>query len=221
LRIITFGTSGEIGSVVYDELSLNNEVIKISSKEFLNSEDKSDFLMKKINQKGSVDGIVWANGINFNDSISDIDLNKFDQIINANIKFILITLKSILGLNLINRNASLIIVSSIWEKYAKKNKLSYTISKTAISGLVKSLALDLADKNIRVNAVLPGVVDNTMTRNNLNPKQILKFEEATPGGKLINSLDVAHAINFLIDPKSKGINGQSIVVDNGWSINRD
>ena len=221
MRIITFGTSGEIGSVVYDELSLNNEVIKISSKEFLNSEDKSDFLMKKINQKGSVDGIVWANGINFNDSISDIDLNKFDQIINANIKFILITLKSILGLNLINRNASLIIVSSIWEKYAKKNKLSYTISKTAISGLVKSLALDLADKNIRVNAVLPGVVDNTMTRNNLNPKQILKFEEATPGGKLINSLDVAHAINFLIDPKSKGINGQSIVVDNGWSINRD
>jgi len=221
LRIITFGTSGKIGSVVYDELSLNNEVIKISSKEFLNSEDKSDFLMKKINQKGSVDGIVWANGINFNDSISDIDLNKFDQIIDANIKFIIITLKSILGLNLINRNASLIIVSSIWEKYAKKNKLSYTISKAAISGLVKSLALDLADKNIRVNAVLPGVVDNTMTRNNLNPKQILKFEEATPGGKLINSLDVAHAINFLIDPKSKGINGQSIVVDNGWSINRD
>ena len=221
MRIITFGTSGKIGSVVYDELSLNNEVIKISSKEFLNSEDKSDFLMKKINQKGSVDGIVWANGINFNDSISDIDLNKFDQIIDANIKFIIITLKSILGLNLINRNASLIIVSSIWEKYAKKNKLSYTISKAAISGLVKSLALDLADKNIRVNAVLPGVVDNTMTRNNLNPKQILKFEEATPGGKLINSLDVAHAINFLIDPKSKGINGQSIVVDNGWSINRD
>ena len=61
----------------------------------------------------------------------------------------------------------------------------------------------------------------SMTRNNLNSKQILKFEEATPGGKLINALDLAFVINFLLDPKSRGINGQSIVVDNGWSINRD
>ena len=126
-----------------------------------------------------------------------------------------------MALDLINRNASLIIVSSIWEKYAKRNKLSYTISKAAISGLVKSLALDLAENDIRVNAVLPGVVDNKMTRNNLNSKQILKFEEATPGGKLINALDLAFVINFLLNPKSRGINGQSIVVDNGWSINRD
>jgi len=221
LRIITFGSSGEIGSIVYDELSQNNEVIKISSKEFLESEDKSDFLIKKLTQTGSVDGIVWAHGVNFNDSISDVDFNKFDQIIDANIKFILITLKSLLALNLINRNASLIIVSSIWEKYAKRNKLSYTISKAAISGLVKSLALDLAENEIRVNAVLPGVVDNKMTRNNLNAKQILKFEEATPGGKLIKALDLTFVINFLLDPKSSGINGQSIVVDNGWSINRD
>jgi NADP-dependent 3-hydroxy acid dehydrogenase YdfG len=203
LRIITFGSSGEIGSVVYDELSQNNEVVKISSKEFLESVDKSDFLIKKLTQTGPVDGIVWAHGANFNDSISDVDFNKFDQIIDANIKFILI------------------IVSSIWEKYAKRNKLSYTISKAAISGLVKSLALDLVENEIRVNAVLPGVVDNKMTRNNLNAKQILKFEEATPGGKLINALDLAFVINFLLDPKSRGINGQSIVVDNGWSINRD
>ena len=221
MRIITFGSSGEIGSVVYDELSQNNEVIKISSKEFVESEVKSDFLIKKLTQTGSVDGIVWAHGVNVNDSISDVDFNKFDQIIDANIKFILLTLKSLLGLDLINRNASLIIISSIWEKYAKRNKLSYTISKAAISGLVKSLALDLAENEIRVNAVLPGVVDNKMTRNNLNAKQILKFEEATPGGKLINALDLAFIINFLLDPKSRGINGQSIVVDNGWSINRD
>ena len=65
----------------------------------------------------------------------------------------------------------MVIVSSIWEELTRENKLSYTISKAALSGLVKNVAYDLSSKNILINNVLPGVIDNEMSQKILLPEQ--------------------------------------------------
>ena len=61
-------------------------------------------------------------------------------------------------------NSKICILGSIWGLASKENKLSYTIAKSAITGLVKSLSIDLGKRNILVNSILPGVVESDMSR---------------------------------------------------------
>ena len=221
MKIILFGATGQIGSVINKRLSENFEIIQISSKKIITSANAEAEILNQVKNKNSIDGVIWSQGINQNDSILDFKLSQFEAMMDANLKFILNTIKAILDLELLKNPSSLVIISSIWQEFAKKNKLSYSISKAALSALVKSLALDLSERNIRVNSILPGVVDNEMTRQNLSQDEILKITDRTPGRKLISSLNIADTAHFLLDQKSQGINGQSIFVDNGWSINRD
>ena len=221
MKIILFGASGQIGSVVNKRLSENFEIIQISSKKIIASANAEAEILDQVKNKNSIDGVIWSQGINQNDSILDFKLSQFEAMMDANLKFVLNTIKAILDLELLKNPSSLVIISSIWQEFAKKNKLSYSISKAALSALVKSLALDLSERNIRVNSILPGVVDNEMTRQNLSQDEILKITDRTPGRKLISSVNIADTAHFLLDQKSQGINGQSIFVDNGWSINRD
>ena len=221
MKIILFGASGQIGSVINKRLSENFEITQISSKKIIASANAEAEILDQVKNKNSIDGVIWSQGINQNDSILDFKLSQFEAMIDANLKFILYTTKAILDLELLKNPSSLVIISSIWQEFAKKNKLSYSISKAALSALVKSLALDLSERNIRVNSILPGVVDNEMTRQNLSQDEILKITDRTPGRKLISSVNIADTAHFLLDQKSQGINGQSIFVDNGWSINRD
>ena len=221
MKIILFGATGQIGSVINKRLSENFEIIQISSKKIITSANAKAEILDQVKNKNSIDGVIWSQGINQNDSILDFKLSQFEAMMDANLKFILNTIKAILDLELLKNPSSLVIISSIWQEFAKKNKLSYSISKSALSALVKSLALDLSERNIRVNSILPGVVDNEMTRQNLSQDEILKITDRTPGRKLISSVNIADTAHFLLDQKSQGINGQSIFVDNGWSINRD
>jgi NAD(P)-dependent dehydrogenase (short-subunit alcohol dehydrogenase family) len=71
----------------------------------------------------------------------------------------------------IAEGAKMVIISSIWEEFSRENKLSYSISKSALSGLVKNLSYDLSSKNILINNVLPGVIDNEMSRKTLSTEQ--------------------------------------------------
>jgi NAD(P)-dependent dehydrogenase (short-subunit alcohol dehydrogenase family) len=79
------------------------------------------------------------------------------------------------------------------------------------------MAIDMAGHGFAINAVLPGVIDTPMTRANLSAEQIARVEAETVGGLLATAQDVARAVSWLVDSQSRGVNGQSIVVDNGWS----
>jgi NAD(P)-dependent dehydrogenase (short-subunit alcohol dehydrogenase family) len=118
--------------------------------------------------------------------------------------------------NKINDNAKMVIISSIWEEFTKENKLSYTISKTALSGLVKNIAYDLSSKNILINNVLPGVIDNETSRKALSETQINNIKNYMNFGRLITLDDVYKTVKFLVTDNS-GITGQSIKVDLGFT----
>ena len=136
--------------------------------------------------------------------------------IDANVKFILLTLNFLIKHNKINDNAKMVIVSSIWEEYTRENKLSYSISKAALSGLVKNVAFDLSSKNILINNILPGVIDNEMSRNTLLPEQFDYIKNYMNFGRLVTLDDIYKTIRFLTIDNS-GITGQSIKVDLGFT----
>ena len=220
MRSLIFGATGSIGNYIFESLKKegHNVIGTTSSMEkikeniiYVNNDN-----LESINMIENIDTIVWAHGYNFSDNILTFNTNNFDNIIDANIKFILKTLNYLLVNNKINDNGKLVIISSIWEEFTRENKLSYTISKSALSGMVKNLAYDLSSKNILINNVLPGVIDNEMSRKALSETQINNVKNQMKFGRLITLDDVFKTIRFLITDNNS-ITGQSIKVDLGFT----
>ena len=218
-NILIFGAKGSIGNFIYNNFKDNNNVIgtttnKLKINENIIFVDKGNlYNLEKIN---CVDIVIWASGDNINDNIISYDEEKFINIFDANVIFIMNTLNHLLKYKKINNCAKLVIISSIWEEMTRENKLSYSVSKSALSGLVKNLSYDLSEQEILINNVLPGVLDNEMTQKTLNVEQLEYIKNYMKFGRLINLNDVFNLVKFLVIDNT-GITGQSIKVDLGFS----
>jgi 3-oxoacyl-[acyl-carrier protein] reductase len=220
MNSLIFGATGSIGNYILNEFNkcgintigttssldkVNNNIIHVSNEDYTN--------LKNIK---NIDIIVWAHGYNFSDNINNFDINKFNTMIDANVSFILNTLHYLLDNNKINNSAKMVIISSIWEQSTRPNKLSYTISKAALSGLVKNVSYDLSSKNILINNVLPGVIDNEMSRKALSDSHMDYIKNYMNFNRLITLDDVYKTVKFLVVDNT-GITGQSIKVDLGFT----
>jgi hypothetical protein len=227
-RVLIFGASGSIGEAVSAWFVKRDwEVTAITRSEVLaeggalvnwiswNPFAEADSVPDAM--RYSFNAIVWAQGQNFNDNIHTFNVSAHEDMYHANVVFVMKTLQMLLAQNLLAAPSRLCIISSIWQNIARQNKLSYTVTKSALQGLVQSLAIDLGVDGHLVNAVLPGALDTPMTRNNLNATQIECLERLTPLGRLPTLDDVSSMIGFLCSPENSGITGQFIAADKGFS----
>jgi 3-oxoacyl-[acyl-carrier protein] reductase len=221
--VLIFGATGSIGNHIFTHFSSEKYIVigtttnpeKVSENMIHVTTEKLDNLLSIQN----IDIIVWTQGHNFNDNIETFDISKFQKIIDGNVSFILATLNCLLKNNKINNNSKMVIISSIWENYSRENKLSYSISKSSLSSLVKNVAFDLSKKNILINNVLPGVIDNEMSRNTLAPEQFNYIKKYMNFDRLITVDDIFRTVKFLV-VENTGITGQSITVDLGFTTLR-
>ena len=164
------------------------------------------------------DAVCWAQGGNATDSIYDIDLDLHQNLYNANCLYVIKTLSELIRLDrLSSAGARLCVVSSIWQDVARSNKLSYTMTKAALGGLVRSTAVDLGADGHLINAVLPGVLDTPMTRANLKPEQLRRVEQSTLFDRLPDLQSVATLVTFLCSNNNQSVTGQSVAVDLGFT----
>jgi hypothetical protein len=220
MKGLIFGAKGSIGVYIFNEFSKEN-IELIGTTTNIQSVNDNIIIVKNDNFESlkaiePVDIIVWASGDNCNDNVNTYDETIFNRIMSANVSFILNTLHFLLEKNKINDNAKIVIISSIWEELSRENKLSYSISKAALSGLVKNASYDLSARNILINSVLPGVIDNEMSQKTLSKEQFEYIKNYMQFGRLITLSDVYRTVKFLaID--NTGITGQSIKVDLGFT----
>lgn len=93
----------------------------------------------------------------------------------------------------------------------------YIASKTAVVGLTRAMAIDLSPRDIRVNAVAPGVVDTDMLRY-MTPERQAAMLGLQLLGRIGQPEDIARAVSFLASPDNRYITGQVLVVDGGRSL---
>jgi 3-oxoacyl-[acyl-carrier protein] reductase len=167
-----------------------------------------------------LDAVVWAHGVNVNDAVGALDLTSFQAVLDGNLRLVVDTLDALIATGRLRNGARLVVLSSVWEQVARPGKFSYTVSKAALGGLIRAAALDLASRQVLVNAVLPGVVDTPMTRSVLSAEQVTAVAGATGFGRLVDLKAVASTVAFLCSPSNTAITGQSIAVDLGFSIAR-
>lgn len=110
---------------------------------------------------------------------------------------------------------TLLFMSSVTGHQAHKNLAAYGMSKAAIEMLAKNLVIELSRFNINVNAIAPGA---TMTERTLeDPEYIATWSRITPIGRPAKVDDIANTALFLVSDEAKHINGQTIIIDGGWT----
>ena len=116
------------------------------------------------------------------------------------------------------RGGAVINITSQLGRVAMKGRSVYAMTKHALEGLTKAMAIELAEENIRVNAVGPTWVDTPMTRPALSDPALRKdVIDSIPMGHLAQVEDVVGAVVFLASPAAGMITGASLVVDGGWT----
>ncbi len=228
-RVVIFGASGAIGCALCDWFLQRGWRVSAVSRTATNTASApaevelmqwDPFAVDCLEPEWGdrvFDAAIWAQGQNFNDSIHTFDAVAHEGMYRANVVYILQTLQLILSRGRLTTPSRLCIISSIWQNIARQNKLSYTVSKAALQGLVQSLMIDLGNDGHLINAVLPGALDTPMTRSNLLPDQIEKLERLTPVGRLSTLEDVCNLVGFLCSTENTGITGQFIAADRGFS----
>ena len=114
--------------------------------------------------------------------------------------------------------ASVVGISSLGSIRVLDNYTLVGVSKAALETLVRYLAVELAPRGIRVNAVSAGVVETGALEHFPNKDAMLEMGVRNPVGRLVTPEDVAGVVTFLCSPEADMIRGQTIVIDGGWSL---
>lgn len=225
-KLLIFGGTGVLGQTIADKFQANGYQVVYGVRTVSNPANQfqlplSDGPVPELLKGELFDTVIFAQGANNNDSVINHSLDDLNRLFEANVSFISTTTKALILHNLIKHKAKIVILSSFWEQITRQEKMSYTITKAAVGGLVRSMAVDLGNaKGILVNGLLPGVVDSPMARGLLKPEQIENVQRQTPGHKMIIPTDIANAAYLLGCEDNTAISGQSLFVDYGFTVSR-
>ena len=165
-------------------------------------------------------GVVLAAGIEETFPIKLYSPTKLKNFFDINFFANFEILRIVTAKKYMNNNSSVVMLSSVMSVLGQPGKTAYCAAKSAIIGLVNSLSLELASRNIRVNAISPGVVETPMTDklfSQLDEKQIQNIKKMHPIG-IGTAEDVTEVILFLLSSKSRWVTGQNLKIDGGYSI---
>lgn len=238
--VVVIGGSKGIGKSICEKYLLNGYVVingsrtkpKITHKNFysLNLDVRSEenfriFFkdIKKISKK--IDILINNAGLSEWKSLENISSKFIYNIYETNVFYIFWSCKFALGL--LNTNSSIVNISSIAGKRGSKNNSAYSSSKFAVNGITQSLAKELGQKNIRVNAICPVLIKTPGLVGALNKKDSPAFKSGVSKflnefkksnsalGELPSVNDVANLAYFLTSDMNKSITGQCINIDSG------
>ena len=173
---------------------------------------------EELEKNGPYDGVVWVQGKNVRDNVVSCP-ERIGEVWEANVEFVARSMSVLRRRSLVSKGANLVVLGSIWGPISKADKMSYTITKAAVSGLVRSACIDWSDNNVFVNEVCPGAMENPMTHQFLGSDQCQRLANHLGFQRMLSEEDVWRVVEFLL-MKNTGITGQSITVDLGYSVTR-
>jgi 3-oxoacyl-[acyl-carrier protein] reductase len=169
---------------------------------------------KILDKMGKVDILVNNAGITKDNLLLRMSLADWDAVINVNLKGTFNCIKAVSRPMIKQRSGRIISIASIIGLMGNPGQANYAASKAGIIALTKTVAKELASRNINANAVAPGFIQTEMTAK--LPEEIKKkMLEAIPLGKLGTPEDVANVCLFLASQESSYITGQVITIDGG------
>lgn len=180
-----------------------------------------DAFARSVEVFGKVDSCFANAGVSGNGAgFTDLDLAEWHRVMSVNLDGVFLTLREA-ARHLVARGApgALVAVSSTSAVHGAARNIAYGTAKTALLGMVRGLAVELARHHIRVNALLPGWTETELTeRGRQNQKFVENTTYRTPLRRWGQPDEFATVGAFLADPTLAFHTGDSMVVDGGYTI---
>lgn len=196
------------------EIEENNVKCLAVQGDVSNFEDCERFVKEIIDEYGKIDVLVNNAGITKDMLLMRMKKEDFENVIDVNLVGTFNVTKNVIQFMMKSRSGRIINISSVVGISGNAGQTNYSASKAGIIGFTKSLAKEVASRNILVNAVAPGFIETNMT-------DVLKDEikeeiaKTIPLRRMGVTQDVANVVKFLASDDSSYITGQVINVDGG------
>jgi len=182
------------------------------------SESKSlENFIKQPELPTRIDVLVNNAGINIVKPFTDTNEDDYNSIHQINVLGPMKLLQHLGKIMLNNGYGRIVNIASIWSVKTRPGRGHYTLSKHALVGLTKTLAVEWAAKNVLVNAVSPGFTSTELTKNTNTPEQLNDIEKQIPIKRLASPDEIAKTVVFLCSDQNTYLTGQNIVVDGGYT----
>ena len=191
----------------------NSEVLCVKA-DISKLEQVSELVKLAIEKFGKIDVLVNNAGITKDTLLMRMKEEDFDKVIDINLRGTFLVTKEVSTYMMKKRKGKIINLSSVVGISGNVGQCNYAASKAGIIGFTKSVAKELASRNIRANCVAPGFIETDMT-NVLSDEVKAKISEQIPMRRLGTVEDVANLVYFLGSEESNYITGQVINIDGG------
>ncbi len=230
-KILITGASGGIGSSIADKFFNNKyEMILTSSSDTTLDQlrekygnnnyyysldfkrpDENNIVLKKISEEHQDLNVIVNNaGITDDSLLLRMKTDQWNNVIQANLSSNFTIIKALLPNMIKNKSGNIIGISSVVATSGNPGQSNYVAAKSGMIGFYKSIALEVASRNINVNIVSPGFIISPMT-NKLNDKQRNIILEKIPMKRFGESNEIADLVYFLSRDESRYITGQNIL----------
>lgn len=229
LRAASTGHAVAVGTFEgdpYDAESVVAEIVDAGGEAFAvaanvqNTDELADAVDQTLARFGRLDGAVANAGVLKRAPLAVLEDNDWNRIIDIDLTGVMRTIRAVTPR--LTPGSGIVVVSSIaGAAVGWKGHTPYSAAKAGLIGLVKSAALELGPQQLRINTVLPGVVESPQSLDPVNSggaDGLLRSAESIPLGRVGQPDEIARVILFLLSDAASYITGQKLTVDGGLTV---
>ena len=164
---------------------------------------------------GNIDILINTAGFGRSANIQDVTLEMFQQSMNVNTTGIFLCCREVITHMIERQYGKIVNIASICAQTGRKVSVDYAASKSAVVGITRALALQVAKDGINVNAIAPGPVATPLFKKNYTHERMLELMSTIPYKRLGTTTDIANLFLFLASDESEWITGECIAINGG------